>query len=422
MRPTITVMTAVAGDEESHVVQHLSEKPEYAITRRCADVEELLAAAGAGLARVAVVSVTHRAFERYTLQQLKANGVAVVALVDQPYATSTVEDLGIGHWVLANEITHHLIARIRAALKEQTPNATATEKDLKPVSEMGGKVIASWGTSGAPGRSMIALNLAHYLSEVQCLTELQKIGLAGGLAKAMVVDLDTYNSNLAQACGMLSETAGLTLACAAANKGQLDLVSLAKITPSLGPGYRILSGLTNMARWVEVDEASLGKLLQVGRQLAAWSVFDCASYLEKDEFMEASGSGVQRNAATRALLREADVILLTMNAEVSGLHRGLRSLETLRSEELTTLSKVQLVINPTRPGADAKAAHQAFTRLLAERKLDLPVHILSYDAKLQKAQNKNQTIFEFDRKAPLAKAIEELGGAIVSDQVEVWQT
>ena len=422
MSHAITVMTAISGDEESHVVQHLSEKPEYAITRRCADVEELLAAAGAGLARVAIVSVTHRAFERYTLQQLKANGVVVVALLDQPYAPSTVEDLGVGYWVLASEITHNLVARIGAALKEQTPNSQILENELEPVTEMGGKVIASWGTSGAPGRSMIALNLAHYLSEVQCLTELQKIGLAGGLAKAMVVDLDTYDSNLAQACGMLSETAGLTLACAAANKGQLDLVSLAKITPSLGPGYRILSGLTNMARWVEVDEAAVAKLLQISRQLAAWSVFDCASYLEKDEFMEASGSGVQRNAATRALLREADVILLTINAEVSGLHRGLRSLETLRNEELTALAKVRLVINATRPGLDAKAASQAFAKLLAERNLDLQVHTLSYDPKLQKAQSKNQTIFEFDRKAPLVKVIGELGEAIVNDQVKVWQT
>ncbi|MEN0130678.1 MAG: hypothetical protein AAGC49_14640, partial [Brevundimonas sp.] len=72
------VLCAVHGDAESVVVQALDASAQLQVTRRCADVTELLAAAEAGLGRVAVVSGGLDHVDRETVDALHAAGVRVV--------------------------------------------------------------------------------------------------------------------------------------------------------------------------------------------------------------------------------------------------------------------------------------------------------------------------------------------------------
>ena len=74
-----TVLCAVRGAREAEVVTTLAA-PGLQVTRRCADVVELLAAAAAGAGRVAVVSCDLPALDRQAIVDLHAHGVRVVAL------------------------------------------------------------------------------------------------------------------------------------------------------------------------------------------------------------------------------------------------------------------------------------------------------------------------------------------------------
>ena len=74
------VLTAVTDRWEGRLVTVLERATDLDVTRRCADLPELLAAAAAGLAAVALVSADLRSLDRAALAHLRDSGVAVVGV------------------------------------------------------------------------------------------------------------------------------------------------------------------------------------------------------------------------------------------------------------------------------------------------------------------------------------------------------
>lgn len=96
---SLAVLSAVLGPDEVRFVQELETLGgRVVLARRCGDVEELLAAAHAGLGRLAVVSADLPGLDRDAVTALAADGVETIAIADPPegWLAERARALGIG--------------------------------------------------------------------------------------------------------------------------------------------------------------------------------------------------------------------------------------------------------------------------------------------------------------------------------------
>ncbi|MHB1491973.1 MAG: hypothetical protein ACYCTH_15955, partial [Cellulomonas sp.] len=233
------------------------------VTRRCADLTELLAAAGAGLGRFAVVSGDLPGLDREAIAQLRSCGVMVLALVDpdRPWEREKIEALGVavvldlsapdqgGEGPSPGGLGAGVVTAVRRLLDtgDVAPDRRAdgpgdgrgcgasTAGVHPPVADadrdaIAGRTVVVWGPTGAPGRTTLAVNLAAELAAL------------GG--PVVLVDADTYGGTVAQLVGMLDEAPGLAAAARAAGNGVLDVPTLTRLAPVLSPGLRVLTGIS----------------------------------------------------------------------------------------------------------------------------------------------------------------------------------
>ncbi len=285
------VLCAVRGAREAAVVRALAAAPPLTVSRRCADLAELLSAAAAGHGEVAAVSADLPGLEREGVRHLHGSGVWVVVLADEAagWGAERCARLG-GDAVAPADEPDAVVAAVRAlldrgALTAQHPAPTPAQPPARPARPRG-HVVAVWGPTGAPGRTTVALGLAEALAGDGCL----------------LVDADTYGGTVAPTVGMLDEAPGIAAACRAAATGRLDRESLGALTPVVVPGLRVLSGISRPERWPEVPAAHLEEVWAAARQLDPWTVVDCGFCLERDEALSYDTRAPQRNGATLSAL------------------------------------------------------------------------------------------------------------------------
>jgi MinD-like ATPase involved in chromosome partitioning or flagellar assembly len=179
-----------------------------------------------------------------------------------------------------------------------------------------GRVVAVWGPVGAPGRSMLAGNLAAEAA-------------AAGVP-TLLVDADVYGGVQSSAFGLLDESPGLAGACRLAANGRLDLTELTRLVWAVGPALRLLTGIARADRWPEIRPSSLPAVLAVCRSMARLTVVDCAFCLEADEEITFDTAAPRRNGATLAVLADADEVLVVGTADPPGMERLVRGLAELR--------------------------------------------------------------------------------------------
>jgi MinD-like ATPase involved in chromosome partitioning or flagellar assembly len=190
-----------------------------------------------------------------------------------------------------------------------------------------------WGPTGAPGRSTVALNLAAELALH---------------VPTLLVDLDTYGSSIAQAYGLLDEAPGVAAAARAADQGNLDLETLARVAPEVSPGLRVLTGIPRAERWTELRAPSVANVLATARQLARFVVVDCGFAIEEDEELSYDTLAPRRNATTLTVLEAADDLLVVGTADPIGLQRLVRAVQDLASVPSPT---PRVVVNRVRASA-----------------------------------------------------------------------
>ncbi|SDD56404.1 MinD-like ATPase involved in chromosome partitioning or flagellar assembly [Sanguibacter gelidistatuariae] len=385
----LTVLCAVIGPIEATAVAILAGAPgQVDLTRRCADVAEMLAASASGLCRVAVVSADLVGLDRPVVAALHSDGTWVVALCpDDPWQHERMRAIGADAVVIDTEVTTRLLDLVRsvAARAADLPAARGDlgwagengldhvmlgssafthspgrSPDIDPGHGVGqdgasdggpadrdGTVVAVWGPTGAPGRSTIALNLAAELVAPPAARRRGRAATPTG-DTGLLVDADTYSGALAQMTGLLDESSGIAAACRAAGQGALTLHQLAMMTPSIGPRLRILTGIARAGRWPELSAASLEVVWQECRRLARWTVIDCGFALECDEMLTYDTRAPQRNAATLSALAAADVVVVVGGADVVSVQRLVRALDDLRSTDVGETADPVVVVNRVR--------------------------------------------------------------------------
>ncbi|MDE0777949.1 MAG: P-loop NTPase, partial [Nocardioides sp.] len=193
-----------------------------------------------------------------------------------------------------------------------------------------GRVIAVWGPTGAPGRSLVASALA---------AELARRG-----RPTVLVDVDPYGGSLGQMLGITDEVSGLLAAARWVVSGQLE-ERFASVQRALGPCLTVITGLPRPERWSEVRPGSVEEVLDLARRQGD-VVVDTGFSLEEDPAHDLGGRPT-RNHLTLSALAASDEVVVVGGADPIGLSRLARSLVDLR--EVAPVVPLHVVVNRMRP-------------------------------------------------------------------------
>lgn len=400
---TRPVLTAVTDRFEGQLVSTLEHDADLDVVRRCADLADLLAATAVRLGEVAFVSADLRGLDRSAIEQLRAHAVGVVGVYPpgDEQAERRLRQLG----VLAVAAADAPAAELRSAVESLAEPAPAPVPPWDDVAGPGdpdgepprlGVVVAVWGPTGAPGRTTVAINLAA------------ETALLG--RRTLLVDADTYGGCVAQALSLLDEAPGLAAAARAADQGHLDLMALARLSPEVSPGLRVLTGIPKAERWPELRAAAMEHVLALARRLADVVVVDCGFSLEDDEELSYDTLAPRRNAATLTTLATADHVLAVGSGDPIGLQRLVRGLQELAATRaavpVVVVTKVRASAAGARPEERIREALRRFAGV------DQPRFVPDDRASLDAALLAGRTLAEIDPQSRARQAIRELAGAL----------
>ncbi|MEY3732679.1 MAG: hypothetical protein RL347_38 [Actinomycetota bacterium] len=291
------------------------------VTRRCVDAVDLLGAATAGTAKVAVLGAGLPRLGRETLARLASCQVRPVGLVvdgdevgaralralDVPVVTVPADDLDLA------------VAAIVRAIEAPGPvsdvRSEPVDRDVT-TAHAPGILIAVWGPTGAPGRTSVAIGLAD---------ELARSGVP-----ALLVDADTYGGAVATHLGLLDDVSGIVLACRQADASNLDASGLASAARALDTRLRVLTGIGKASRWAELRPSALARLWETCRGTPGATVIDAGFGLECDEELLHDTRSPRRHAATLSAVTTADVVVAVGTGDPVGIERLIVGLEDLR--------------------------------------------------------------------------------------------
>lgn len=257
-----------------------------------------------------------------------------------------------------------------------------------------GRVLAVWGTHGAPGRSTIATELAVALAQ------------RGG--RASLVDADTHAPSLAAALGLAEDSPGIAAAARKASAGALDAAELTRISAPLeSSAVDVLTGLNRPSRWLELSADRVRAVLTACRSWTDHVVVDTSASLERDEEIVSDIAGPRRNAAALSALESADAVVAVTSADPVSIARFLRAHSELRAHIGST--PMHVVVNRLRGGALGIDARGQVRRTLSRYAgLDdvsfVPFDIRAIDAALLAAR----PVGEVTARSPLAQAMRRL--------------
>ncbi|HRC00438.1 MAG TPA: hypothetical protein PKZ38_10175, partial [Dermatophilaceae bacterium] len=146
------VLTAVGSMWESRIATTLEASREVQISRRCADLADLLAIAGAGLGEVALVSSDLRGLDLSAVDDLHRHGLHVVGLTvsDSESEERWLRSVGVDAVVPVRagltELEAHLLARTPGGLGDGAPSG----------SEVGSRAGHGAGADGGPADPFLA--------------------------------------------------------------------------------------------------------------------------------------------------------------------------------------------------------------------------------------------------------------------------
>lgn len=358
------VLTAGNGQTWENDLVAALDRPGTGLTvvRRCVDIADVLAVAATGQVSVVLVSAGLRRLDMDAVQRLLAGGVAVVAIcpagdarsrerLERVGVTACVSDdagpaalvaaaraaaAGLGTDEPVRQSAHRAAADPRSALDEGDRDPDVSPPPPAPVDPpAAGRVVAVWGPVGAPGRSMLAGNLAAEAAEAGIPT--------------LLVDADVYGGVQSSAFGLLDESPGLAGACRLAANGRLDLTELTRLVWAVGPALRLLTGIARADRWPEIRPSALPAVLAVCRSMARLTIVDCGFCLETDEEITFDTVAPRRNGATLAVLDDADEVIVVGAADPPGMERLIRGLAELR--EAVPEAVPTVVLNRSRRSA-----------------------------------------------------------------------
>ncbi|SDO26922.1 Flp pilus assembly protein, ATPase CpaE [Nakamurella panacisegetis] len=401
------------------------------VVRRCVDIADVLTAATTGQAAAVVLSGELRRLDTEAVQRLTAAGVAVVAIypASEPRIRTRLERIGITTLVADDDAgAAALMAAVRTAITQLAAGVNPVVAGLPPEAtgflphpavadprfalppDRGqgtsipvparadppplGQVVAVWGPAGAPGRTMLAANLAVESAEAGRPT--------------LLIDADVYGGVLGNAFGLLDESPGLAGACRQAANGRLDLAELTRLVWAIGSNLRLLTGISRADRWPEVRPSAIPAVLGVARSMAAVTVVDCGFCLEADEEITFDTAAPRRNGATLAVLADADVLVAVGSADPPGIERLVRGLAELRD----MVPEVQPLVVLNRSRRTAASPDEAIAALARFSGLGVTAVLPEDRGSTDKAWLQGIPLAQAAPGSALRKGIRDLAGAL----------
>jgi MinD-like ATPase involved in chromosome partitioning or flagellar assembly len=333
----VVLIVASGAAWEPEALRLLGDHPRIVVLKRCVDVDDLLAAATAGQADVAVVGLDAPGLDRTAVDHLRAHGVRPVAIAAGG-ATLDGGRLRAGRIGIPAVVTDDQLATLADAICSDDRPATVVRRpvDPPPIGPPGGhdpaaagRVVAVWGPAGA-GRTTVAAALAAELARRR--------------RRVVLVDADPYGGAVAQQLGILDEVSGVLAAVRLDGAGQLEQ-RLGSVQRGLDQHLSVVTGLPRADRWVEVRSGTVEHLLSL-LSAGAEVVVDTGFSVEEDQVPDLGGRP-GRNQMTLEALDAADEVLVVGGADPVGLSRLARGIVELR--ERRSGRPVQVVINRMRP-------------------------------------------------------------------------
>lgn len=284
-------------------MRELQSDADCALTRRCVDVAELIAHAQAGAVDVVLVDASLPGLDLDAVRALRDLRVVLVGLGDAERAAA----IGIERVVAPTEAVA-VLRSLEVADRDPRTEGTGAGEGPDASGSSGGRLIAVWGPTGAPGRSTVALSLAD--------------ACAAAGRSTLLVDADVFGGVQAQLLGLLDEVSGLMAACRAANHGREDPLATAQ---RVAPRLDVLTGIPRADMWVHLRRGPLETVLEQACRSHDAVVADLGFCLEPGEGV----SGAGRHQATRAILERADSVVAVGRADPTGLARIVRGLAEL---------------------------------------------------------------------------------------------
>jgi MinD-like ATPase involved in chromosome partitioning or flagellar assembly len=396
--PVVVLVLASGARWESDALGRLEREPGVVVLRRCVDVADLLAAASAGQADVAVVAVEAPGLDLDAIDHLRRFQVRAVAVV--PSGPGEQHAVRAARLAIPVIVPDDDLDALPAAVRTTEPEADTFVPDPaepgRPAPVGGGRVIAVWGPAGAPGRTTVAVALAA--------------GLAARGRRTTLVDADPYGGAVAQQLGILDEVSGLLAAARLAGTSSLE-ARFGSVQRALGERLTVVTGLPRADRWVEVRRGVVEHLLEVAVAHGD-VVVDTGFSLEVDPAGE-FGARPPRSQLTLAALAEADEVVVVGSADPVGLSRLARALVEVR--DVTAGAPVRVVVNRMRPSLgwsekDVAGMVEGFTRLVG-------LHFLPDDrATVDRALAGGRTLAEVGD-SPLVRAVSEVVDALAPGTV-----
>ncbi len=215
-----------------------------------------------------------------------------------------------------------------------------------------GKLISVWGPTGAPGRSIIAFNLAAEMAELG--------------SRVLLVDADVYGGALGSLAGITDEVAGFAAVCRLTDSNDdvlEDVIRYAHSITGFEDRLHLLTGITRPSRWPELSAMRVTAFVDAVRDGFDAVVVDVGFNLERDEEISSDLFAPRRNAATLTLLENADVVMAVSNSDALGLSRFIRAYDDL--SEVCPDAMRQVVVNRVRKRIDMSGS--SHPRAILER-------------------------------------------------------
>jgi Mrp family chromosome partitioning ATPase len=197
------------------------------IVRRCLDTADLLAAATLEPETAVAVSMTFPRIDHAVISALGAR--RIVALAPDDHAADRARAWGIAQTIPASLSGVEIAQRLR--------NVLAGGVWSVPVNaQQSGMIITITSAAGAPGRTQLAIALAHAQRKPTC-----------------VIDADTRGPAVAQRLGVHDDISGLALAVRHLNNGTLNVSTMRSACARFAENRYLLSGCPEAAG-VNIDE------------------------------------------------------------------------------------------------------------------------------------------------------------------------
>jgi MinD-like ATPase involved in chromosome partitioning or flagellar assembly len=348
---TLPVVVAIPGPDEARLLAAWEPlRREVVVVRRCADITDVLAVTGAGLARAVVLGADLTGCDTETVETLRRNGVGVLVLLPAGADGERLErrwrSLGVTRFAAVDrppgDLAREVALSVTSPVTEDRELLEEAPATPEPASNLArGRLVAVWGPHGSTGRTTVAVNLAAEL--------------AASEESVLLVDADTRGASVGQFLGLLDEAPGLLAAVRAAADGRLDTAALSRHTPVVAPGLSVLPGASDPGRWSEVRPAAFRRVLDVAGASHDWTVVDLPGGLDGTD----DGG---RDLVTRVVLEAADLVLVVGTGDPVGLQRLARTWADLPDAVADAL--VLPVVNRVRPASLGAAPTRATNALL----------------------------------------------------------